>query len=319
MNTNTILIIYSVANTSKTHIDESKSAISGFTRTSGAATRCAPHLFEIPSSAKPGGSLGADLHKDLRRCAGAVVFVDDLRPNIIYELGFFHGQGRPVLLLTTNDVEAFWGAITDLAGASVGNFAKRTITSLIHSYLDSLHELLARIPAWPTTGLPDKPINLISVSNTFPSSSVLTEQEWGHAVQVNGWQHVDCMLGLNLTNDARFNLVLRGGRASTAYTIYFYLHYVNSEGKQKQIWIGLTCNDSSTDIGDVERTLPAQRINTEWHCVNGSFMELLLKAVVLDVDRLEHLEIVRFRAGKEKDRPPHSFKVGYVSITGTRN
>ena len=97
-----------------------------------------PLVFNIPNAAAPGATLGTELTRELHNSIGAVVFVDDLRPNVAYELGFFHGQGRSVLLLTRSPLDSVWMSISDLAGAALADLSRTQMVAAVHGYLERL-------------------------------------------------------------------------------------------------------------------------------------------------------------------------------------
>src|ERR1700741_52527 len=132
-NAERILIVYAVASTDPAELITVQEAISHFKR-DDSTVRTIPVVFGVPAGAAPGATLGTELSEELRSCVGAVIFVDDLRPNVAYELGFFHGQGRTVLLLSHGQVEAVWTAISDLAGAALISVDRVDLTVGIHAY-----------------------------------------------------------------------------------------------------------------------------------------------------------------------------------------
>jgi hypothetical protein len=87
-NSEQILIIHSVNSTSQEDIDAVQNAIRTFSSTAKKDVRVEPRVFEIPHGAAPGATLSTELSEQLIASTGAVVFVDDLRPNVAYEMGF---------------------------------------------------------------------------------------------------------------------------------------------------------------------------------------------------------------------------------------
>jgi hypothetical protein len=100
-NTERILVVHSVLGTEPAEIGVVEEAIRSFERTDS-SVRAVPVVFAIPAGAAPGSTLGTELNEELRSCIGALIFVDDLRPNVAYELGFFHGEARPSCSLRIN-------------------------------------------------------------------------------------------------------------------------------------------------------------------------------------------------------------------------
>ncbi len=73
-----------------------------------------PH-FEIkltPSALASGSSQRDQITSLIEKCAFAVVSLDGLRPNVVFEYGIIHAAGRPVILLkerdSTVDVRGYW-------------------------------------------------------------------------------------------------------------------------------------------------------------------------------------------------------------------
>lgn len=320
-NTHRILIVYSVKGTSPADLNASKNAIRRYS-VNNPSRSCEPVVFNIPPTATPGGSLPSDLYKELRSSLGAIVFIDDMRPNIAYELGFFHGQGRPVVLITRKRVTAFWRTLSDLAGGAIANIKNEEMNDVIANYLTSLYSHLSNVPARPTWVLPAKDKNMLShqnvnCSSTYPHPErIRTKAEWGPALTISDWQHVDHTIEVNLTSQARFHLVFKGARNGTDYTIYFHLRYVNLKGRRKTIWMAFTCNAANAGIDKWERSLPAKQASTQWQSLQGRFDELLAAGLVLDVDRLEVLHKIRFRAGNEINPSGHEYCVGFMQILG---
>src|SRR2546422_8424903 len=141
-NTERILVVHSVPNTEPTALRDVEEAIRTFERRDS-SVRTEPLVFGVPTGAAPGATLGTELTQELRACIGAIVFVDDLRPIVAYELGFFHGRGRTVLLLTYRPVDAAWTSISDLAGAALCSVESSSLEPAIHSYLNRLYDELS--------------------------------------------------------------------------------------------------------------------------------------------------------------------------------
>ena len=46
------------------------------------------------------GDLGRQIHDGIKACDYAVVVLDELRPNVLYELGLAHAWGKPTILVS---------------------------------------------------------------------------------------------------------------------------------------------------------------------------------------------------------------------------
>jgi len=71
-----------------------------------------------PSAMESGASQRDKITKLIEECAFAVVILDGLRPNVVFEYGILHGMKKPVTLLkeekATVDILGYFGDAPDL-------------------------------------------------------------------------------------------------------------------------------------------------------------------------------------------------------------
>ncbi len=317
-----ILIVYSVEGTSKEDINAAKAAIYSYTRKESTimSVITKPYIFGIPSGSVAGNSLGTELTKQLKNSIGAIVFVDDLRPNIAYELGFFHGQGKTVLLVTRKKVEEVWKAITDLSGCALLSIERESIVDGIHAYIDTVYGTLSTALVFPAPELPKPKQNMIGeIANRAPIPVSIYNGEFGDMIRVDTWGGITFDVGYNLLSDAKFKIVIRGESQDSTYSIYFRVKFINALGDRRTIWLGLTSNQEKTRFEGNERNLPSQHLTKNWHFLTASFAELLKRGQILGVERIECLDLIRVRAGKkQRDSSVKnlSYEIGYFEIIG---
>jgi hypothetical protein len=317
INTERILIVYSVSGTGGTERQDVADAISTFVR-ADSSVRTEPVTFEIPTGASPGSTLSSELTRQLRSCIGAVVFVDDLRPNVAYELGFFHGRGRTVLLLTNRDVDAAWKSISDLAGAALHRVEHGSAQSAVHLYLNRLYDELSSMPPWPVSQLPSKEHNLLGrlYDKSEVEGVVQLDGDWGCSLRVSSWSGIDLPVGFNLLPDARFKLVLRALERDADYSVYFRVRFQDQSGDRSRVWLGLTSLRRASGLQSEERTFPAQPLTTSWHVLNGRFQDLLERGHIIVGGPSYYLEKLRIRAGRSNLRNAKPIEVGFIEIIG---
>src|SRR2546421_1348331 len=222
INTERVLVVYSVDGTSTTQIDEVSEAVRTFAR-NDSSVRSEPLVFTVPTGAATGATLGTELTRELQACIGAIVFVDALRPNVAYELGFFHGRGRTVLLLTNQNVDAAWVSISDLPGAAVHRVEAGSLRPTVHLYLNRLYNELSSMAPWSLSQIPSAEDNLIAkLPEVRNAESVFHEDgEWGPFLRISSWSGIDLEVGCNLLADARFKLMMRAVQQTADYSVYF--------------------------------------------------------------------------------------------------
>lgn len=317
-----ILIVYSVSGTSKTDIDAAKAAITSYIRKSSSimSVITKPYEFYIPSGSAPGISLGTELTKQLQNSIGAIVFIDDLRPNIAYELGFFHGQGKTVLLVTRKQVEEAWKAISDLSGCALLSIERESVTDGIHHYIDRVYSTLSTSLLFPAPELPIPMRNMIGEIGKRARIPVLIYNgDFGQTMRVDTWGGIRFDVGYNLLPDAKFKIVIRGESKDSTYSIYFQVKFINALGDRRTIWLGLTSNQEKTRFEANERNIASQHLTRNWHFLTASFTELLKRGQVLGVQRVECLNLISVRAGKYQSDPSvknPSYEIGYFEIIG---
>jgi len=316
INTEHILVVYSVSGTGETERRNVAEAIRTFAR-ADSSVRTEPEIFEVPSGAAPGATLSSELTRQLRSCIGAAVFVDDLRPNVAYELGFFHGRGRTVLLLTNRDIDSTWRSISDLAGAALHRVADGSSQAAVDSYLNRLYDELSYMPPWPVSQLPSKEHNLLEMSKPPEVAGVVhLNGDWGRSLRVSSWDGIDLPAGFNLLPDARFKLVLRALERDADYSVYFRVRFQDQRGERNRIWLGLTSLHRTSWLQSDERTFPAQPLTTSWHILNGRFQDLLDRGHITVSGPSYYLDKLRIRAGRPRRQNTKPIEVGFIEIIG---
>lgn len=316
-----ILIVHSVNGTPAEHVRNAEEAVKSYRRSASfipVVTR--PLAFPIPSGSGPGATLGGELTVQLQKSVGAIVFVDDLRPNIAYELGFFHGRGRAVLLITSTPVETVWKSISDLAGCALLRIPKNPIDSGIHDYLDYLYASLAAVAPFRATSLPTSSRNMIAELATRAQIPVRVHQsDFGDAFDVETWGGIIFDVWRNLLPEARFKIAIRTKTFQSTYSLYFRVRFPDADGQRRAVFLGLTSNRATIGFEGNERNLPAQPLTGGWQFLTGSFVELLRAGQVLGVQRVEALELIRVRAGEFQEDPlakVPGYEIGFMEITG---
>jgi hypothetical protein len=313
-----VLIVYSVAGTQGTDLTEARNAIENYSHPAS-NLRMSPRVFEIPAGAGAGTTLGAELTRELRTSLGAVVFADDLRPNVVYELGFFHGRGTRVLLLTRNPIDSFWLAISDLAGCVLAQLNSTNIDAAISSYLTRLYEDAGRAPSWRLISSPTSTTNLLAqITSLTTLPQFRTAGPAGPYLEIDTWDHLDIPLQFSLLSEARFHVLVRATGPDAECTIYFNVRLPDRQGERRQVWLGLTSTKRTAYIRREERTIPMQAPTSDWCLLTGSFNELLRSGAMLGSGPVDYVDRVRFRAGRsgESGRVVVPVEIGYLSISG---
>jgi hypothetical protein len=247
--------------------------------------------------------------------------VDDLRPNIAYELGFFHGQGTTVLLVTNNEVERVWRSISDLAGCALLTLSGTGLDLGISEYLNALYAKLASTHPIRAPELPIRAKNQIGeLSKKAQIPTTPYESDFGDAIRVDTWGGVVFEIGANLLPDAGYKIAIRGESYKSTYSIYFHVRFPDSAGTRKSIWLGLTSNQALIGFEANERNLPSQALTQNWRLLTGTFAELLKAGHIYGTPRVEFIELIRVRAGGYKENPFEknpAFEIGYFELTGT--
>jgi hypothetical protein len=316
-----IFVAYAVDSTPRQAIESVCEAIRSFTRPSyspSVVTR--PVLFPIPTGSEPGASLGYELSRELQKSVGAIVFVDDLRPNVAYELGILHGHGRFVLLVTSKRPDEVWRSISDLAGSALLDTSRSDLATGVHDYLASLYKRLAVSEPFAAPRLPLPGLNMIDSLTRRPEVPVTArDSTFGPAIIVDSWRGMTFELGWELLPDASFKVAARALSYASTYSIYFSLEFVDALGAKRGIWLGLTSNQGQVGIVSNERLMPSQGLSEDWRLLAGSFGELFRRGHVLGVRRIVRLQLVRIRAGNRTPDPHQktaAWELGYFEVVG---
>lgn len=311
-----VLVIYSTRGTKETDRSAVEAAIRSFSP-AGLSIRTQPVVFRIPPRAALGASLGTDLIKEFAECVGAIAFLDDLRPNVAYELGLFHGRGSPVLLVTRRGVDSVFRSFTDIGGAPVSNLRITDVRECVTNYLSNLYEQhLRNVEPIALEPLPHKKRNLLV---QWADQGKITRSEdgpWGPILRLREWNHVDFNVSVNLFSNARWRLVLRAADVGADYTFYFAVRYKDYSGVKRKIWLGVTSLRRDASITGEERLLPGQMATTDWSTLSGCFARDLQRVSILGGASPDHLETIRFRAGAKNRTEPSSIDVAFLEIAG---
>jgi hypothetical protein len=315
-NSERILLVHSVTEANPEELRTVQDAILTFRRPDS-SVQAIPVIFAVPSGAAPGATLGTELTEDLRSCVGAVVFVDDLRPNVAYELGFFHGQGRTVLLLAHHDVDSIWKSISDLAGAALESVDQTNLRPVVHSYLNRLYEELATVSAWPGAELPSAEHNLLGqLPELLTTPELHRDGPWGPFLRVRAWDGIEFDVGLNLSPGAGFKIVLRALRHDADYSIYFRARFTDRNGSRHGVWLGLTSRRRESGLKADERTFPARAPTKNWQILTGKFQDLLDRGYLFAGGPVFYLDGILFRAGTPGQSAASPVELGFVEIVG---
>ncbi len=314
-NAEQILIVYSVEGTSKEDLHTVESAVATYRR-SGSNVRVEARVIGVPNGASPGATLGTELTEQIKISIGAVVFMDDLRPNVAYELGFFHGNGRRTLLLTRQPVDSIWNSISDLAGAALAQIDRESPENAVHLYLGRLYDDLGRTESWRGLQLPDPTANILARGELISGGYCVDGGPFGPMLRVESWYpFVEIEVGCNLLPQARFTIIARSA-AGADLSAYFRVCFRDRSGERARIWLGLSSLRGTILLQSEERNLPAQRPTERWTMYAGDFTELLRKGWVLGTGPVEHLERIRLRAGTPEGSKAIPLEIGFVAVSG---
>lgn len=279
-------------------------------------------VFEIPCGSISGKSLGTHLADSLQGSIGAIVFVDDLRPNIAYELGYFHGKGRRVLLVTQKTPTEIWAEISDLAGHSLCELddVRTGFRDTIQKYITEAIYKAGRIDIVSTISLPDKKNNMLG--SIIPTARIpvhTTKGEYGPAIVVDTWGGIIFDTDYTLVDDPQFRILFRSLSPTATYSIYFRIRYIDTRGIIQRVFIGLTSLRGRAAYDRNERNLPAAALRREWSLLAGSIRDLMRKGEIWDCQKISGLEVIRVRAGDYKADPFEknpAYEIGYLQIIG---
>lgn len=328
-----IFIVYAITETPMIYIEAVKRSINTFKLTSSqvCSVIAKPFVLDIPPMAEAGKTLNLELIQELNRSLGAIVFIDQLKPNITYELGFFHGQGKPVLLILKKDINQLWRAFSDLAGTPVMVINKRFINDQLNQietnvqqYLANLYKSIAKIPKIPISSLPAQKNNIISELLTEQHKDAqynLFSSDYGNGISIHSWGGAQFNKEFRLSNNSSFQILIRKRDADANYSIYFLLHYINAQGSKTAIQLGITSTRDDIGFEANERNFPGEDINNNWCVISHSFQNLLNMGKILGANEIISVSRIRFRAGKyqkdEKARQP-IYEIGFLGITGLK-
>jgi hypothetical protein len=320
-----ILIIHSVESTDAAILNKAVQAINAYRREDHRTfrrpdaqryVRTRADKFEIPATAAAGRTLGGALFRHLKSAVGAIAFIDDLRPNIAYEVGFFHGKGVPVLLLSSGAPHGTMAAFSDLCGSPIRRFTAETLAQHIREYLDQLFNNLERRRSWPTYELPCSSQNMLPLRQLrLYGPRYISEPEgtFGPSLKIFLWdQPLDVMLKGPLSAQTRFKIALRSSDQAD-YAVYFQVSFRDLLGEERQMWLALSSWITMADFRSDERNLPAARLKDDWHYITGTFGGLLRQGYVSATADLR-LERVRFRTGKPHSQAEALLEIGYLNV-----
>jgi hypothetical protein len=317
-NVEQVLIVYSVTGTPAADIEAAERATEAFRldRPIG-PVRVEADTFRIPEAAAPATALSAELKERMDGCIGAIVFVDDLKPNVAYELGYFHGRGRHVLLVTRRDVDETWREMSDLAGAALAHLERVDLSDAVPEYLTRLYlRDLPSVSPVPLLALPTTNDNLLArdeLSAEFP----LTNGPYGPSLHVTEYEPpIDVPVHRNVLPGARVRVLLRAPEGVADFSIYADVRFQNRERRRRHIWLGVTSLRRDMWITRFERQFPARSATGDWQLLSLELTDLLSRGFLLGASGPDFLRRLRFRAGARGRRPIEPFEVGYVGISG---
>lgn len=282
-------------------------------------------VFKPVAAAGPAETLNSKLIRQIQNSIGAIVFIDSLRPNILYELGFFHGQGKPVLLLTRKETSKTNKYFSDLAGVCLGHIerdSERKIKELVFNYLNELFNVLATSPLLSMNELPTAKTNgleeMIKNADEKFLSGKTFESEFGKSIVVNTWGGVLFRLNYNLMPSAKFKLVMRTFENAT-YSIYFFIEFRDESNETNGIAIGVSSNRAKVQFESNERSLPSPLLGSRWSMISYSFKDLLKLGQVLEDVEIIRLKYLRIRSGNynvDDQKINKALEIGFLNITG---
>lgn len=317
-----VIVVFSITGTRSDLVREACDAIARYVDRGAlvASVSAKPLVFQVPAAAAPGRTLNSELTQQLQASIGAVVFVDDLRPNVAYELGFVHGSGRCVLLVTERPVAETWLSISDLAGSAILDLSRQSLQDGIKSYLDRVYADLAAVRPYAAPALPTEASNMLGrLVNRARINVQAYPGDFGPCITVDTWGGIVFDAGYNLMPGAGFKVVFRARELGAVYSVYFRLSCITTAGTRSSMFIGLTSNQSRLGLEAHERNLPSQALTAEWRMLSGSFQDVLKRGHVLGIERVEHLELIRVRAGAYQADPyakAAAYDIGHLEVSG---
>lgn len=335
-----ILIVYASVDengegTQENDIQVVSGIINSFGRSGGPpdAVRTRAFVYRISEAVAAGETVSSQILDAMRDSLGAVVFLDRIPANVAYEMGFFHGKGRPVLLLTRGQTrKAISDRFSDITGSPLYDLDKAAPAEVVQAYLKRLYAELSRVEPWNIEYLPISRDNLLNREEIAKMHHLrLIDGEYGRALSVPGWERADVQVHMNLLPESRFKLLVRSPSGSSDQTIYFYLRYTTTSGEQKSLFAALSSALSTTYARSNERTVPIPKATGQWQLISGRFHDLLERGMVLDANRVDHLEKICFRGGhvegvftdgvldvKTAINHDEALEVGFIQVIGVR-
>jgi hypothetical protein len=314
--TERLLIVHSVNATSQAERESVKQAVRDF-HLAGQTVSVTADEFGIPQSARPGVTLSSELIERLNACVGAIVFIDDLRPNITYELGYMHGRGRSVLLLSRRPIENSWIDLSDLAGVAIADLNRQDINDAVCGYLQRLYEHeLRNVQHVHFFRVPTAEDNLLGRSSTQEGLSQ-NAGPFGAMLSMNRYEPpISVAVGKNLSPTARVLVILRAPDRTEHYSIYFRVRYADLNRDPARIFLGVTSHRRDAWITRGERQFPSQTLQPDWRMLALSLSDLLRRGAVLGTGDPDYLEEVWFRVGHRGQERIGTVEVAYLGISG---
>lgn len=313
-----VLIVYSVSATHPDDIAAVEKTVAQFRieRRIG-AVRATARVFRIPDAAAPLAALGLELKETMDSCVGAIVFVDDLRPNVAYELGYFHGRGRPVLLLSRRDVDEVWRQISDLAGAALADLRRIDLGEAVSAYLTRVYQRdLALVTPVPLLSLPSETDNFLS-PDCRGENLAWAEGPWGPALRVTSYEPpTELEVGRNLLPGARVRVLLRAPAGTGDFGVYARVRFQNHDRNRRRIWLGVSSLRRDMWITRLERLFPGRTPTRAWQMLTLELSDLLKRGLLLGAEGPDFIQSLRFRAGARDRAVIEPIEVGYVGLSG---
>jgi hypothetical protein len=318
-NVEKILVVYSSRGTRGDDIAAVESLTANFElEHSRGRVRPVAEVFRLPAAAAAGASLGSELKRTMDECVGAIVFVDDLRPNVTYELGYLHGRGRPVLLVTRKDIRKTWRGVTDLAGAALARVdTVKDLGQAVQGYLERLYtEDLPRASAVPLLGLPRLEDNLLQDFQDVPNGE-MKSGELGPCLVVRQYEPpVDLPVARNLLSGARLKVLIRSQGEAGDYSVYARVRFQDHAGRRRRVWLGITSLRRDAWIRHDERQFPGRSPTASWRLLSLELTDLLDRGFLLGARGPDFLEVVRIRAGARDRAVVAPIEVGFLALSG---
>lgn len=313
-----IFIIYSSKGTSKEIITKTIKLIEdyGNSNSNNSGLRFKPLLYDIPSGTTSGETVNSQVIANLSESLASIVFLDGLRPNIYYELGYIHGQDKAALLITQKIITSTWKDISDLAGVPLLLLPNKRFKRAVHNFIrfSLMHSLASsKNEFFP---FPD-PQQSVFKSNTKVVNPKIRMKpgNFGPTFVVNSWQGVLLRTDVRITKETRFYIILQKLTwLPTHFNIYFRVSFVHSENIQSTIWVGYSSLYSQLKIEQDERVLPALQPSRSLQMCTSTFGELFEKVKIKSVKSIELLDAIRIRAGNLETRnmDTHGFRVIFL-------